>query len=378
MTRVLFVLDFFPPHLGGAETLFDNITQRLADAGIGVDIVTQKVKGAPDFESDGNRRIHRVYSPFRHSFALAAAGKCVELSKKSDIVHAATLGGLGAVMSIGKFINKPVVATFFEVWDKLFLKLQKPPMSLVNYSIENLCLRHYKNCVSTAISNATRQRLLDFGFGADKTHVVYPGIDRKLFSPKTKPAVKKDYPLALFFGRPGVAKGLNHLIASMKTVTESVPEAKLMVLLSRTPAGEYRKSMNLIKTLGLGGSIDVLDSKPLRELPGIIKSADVCVVPSISEGFGFSAAESLSCGTPVVASDAGSLPEIVKDNNNGLLSEPGNPDSIAENVIKILSDKKLRARLARNAPASVKRFDWDKGTREYVKIYESVLEKRVR
>ncbi|MFH0890138.1 MAG: glycosyltransferase family 4 protein [Candidatus Aenigmatarchaeota archaeon] len=376
MTRILFVLDFFTPHVGGAETLFDNMTKKLADKGIEIDIITQKIKGSPDFESDGNRRIHRVYSPFRHSFALAAAGKCVELSKKSDIVHAATLGGLGTVMTIEKFINKPVVATFFEVWDRLFLRLQKPPMSLINYSLENLSLRHYRNHVSTAISNATKQRLLDFGFDAKKTHVVYPGIDRKLFNPKTKAQIKKDYPLILFFGRPGVAKGINYLISAMKTVTNRIPEAKLMLLLSRNPASEYRKSMNLIKTLDLQDSIDVFDPKPLPELPGIIKSADVCVVPSISEGFGFSAAESLSCGTPVVASAAGSLPEIVKNGFNGLLSEPGSPDSISGNVIKILSDKKLRSRLAKNAPNSVKKFDWDKGTKEYIKIYENVLHKQ--
>ncbi len=371
MTRVLFVLDFFPPHVGGAETLFDNLTKRLADKGIDVDIVTQKLPGTAALEVSENRRIHRVASPFRHSFALTAAPKCIEVARRSDVVHAATLGGLATTMQIEKFFRKPVVSTFFEVWGELFLRVQKPPMSIVNRSIEALSLRHYRNHVSTAISSFTKTRLLENGFDEKKTHVIYPGIDKKLFNEKVKPSDNTGSPSALYFGRPGVAKGVPFLIMAAAIISAAVPGFKLTMLLSKNPRGEYKKIVGMVKQLGLQHNVIFVAPKPVAELPGTIKSADVCIVPSISEGFGFSAAESLSCGVPVVASNTASLPEIIKNGYNGLLSEPENPGSIAENVINVLSDKKLRRRLARNGPKSTRKFDWDKGTKEYIKVYES-------
>lgn len=371
--KVLFVLDFFPPHVGGAETLFDNITKNLASLGIDVSILTQKLPGTKAFEISHNRRIYRVYSPVRHAFAVSAARKCVELAKNADIVHAATLGGLATMAMAEKFIKKPVVATIFEVWSSLFLRLQKPPMSVINYAIENISLNHYKNHVCVSISKSTKNALVDKGFDEKRVSVIYPGIDKKLFNTKAAPSMRTDKPTVLFFGRPGVAKGVNHLVKSLPIIKKSFPDARLVLLLSKKPPQEYKKIVSLIAKLDLAASVEILEPRPVEDLPGILRSADVCVVPSLSEGFGFSAAEALACGVPVVASNTGSLPEIVKDGYNGFLIEPASPESIAKNVIKVLSDKKLRRYLASNGPKSVKIFDWDTGAKEYMKIYRSVL-----
>ena len=371
--KVLFVLDYFPPHIGGAETLFDNMTKELSRLGVEVSILTQKLPGTKAFEISHNRRIYRIYSPIRHAFAAAAARKCIQLANNSDIVHAATLGGLAAVALVAKLIKKPVVATIFEVWGSLFLKLQKPPMSVINYATENASLNSYKNRFCVAISRSTKNALVKKGFDEKKVFVVYPGIDRKLFNPRAAASLRSKKPTILFFGRPGIAKGVNYLVKALPIIKIKLPDARLMLLLSKKPETEYKKTISLVAKLNLSDSVKFLDPRLVGQLPGIIKSADVCVVPSISEGFGFSAAESAACGTPVIASKAGSLPEIVKNGYNGLLSEPANPQSIAKNVIKVLSDKKLRRRLAANGPGSVKMFRWDKAAREYLKIYKSVL-----
>ncbi|MBI4167347.1 MAG: glycosyltransferase family 4 protein [Candidatus Aenigmarchaeota archaeon] len=371
--KVLFVLDYFPPHVGGAETLFDNMTRELSRLGVGVTILTQRLPNTKAFEISQDRRIHRIYSPVRHAFAVVAAKKCIRLANNSDIVHAATLGGLAAVALVEKFIKKPVVATIFEVWGGLFLKLQKPPMSVINYVTESASLDKYKKRFCVAISRATKNALVKNGFDEKKVSVVYPGVDINLFNRNAKLSLRKKKPTILFLGRPGVAKGINYLIKAMPMVKAALPEARLLLLLSKNPAGEYKKTVSLVAKLNLSDSVEFLDPRPVKQLPGIIKSADVCVVPSVSEGFGFSAAEAAACGTPVVASNTGSLPEIVKNGYNGLLSEPANPGSIAKNVIKVLSDKNLRRRLSLNGPRSVKTFRWDKAAKEYLKIYKSVL-----
>lgn len=370
--RILFVLDFFPPHVGGAETLFDNITTKLAERGVDVSVLTQRLPGTKDFEISRNRRIYRVYSPARYAFAVSAARKCVELAKNADIVHAATLGGLATVAMAGKLIKKPVVATVFEVWGRLFLSLQKPPVSLINYAIENISLNRYKNDTCVAISKSTKKMMVKEGFDGNNVHVIYPGIDKKLFSAK-RATPRTGRPTILFLGRPGIAKGVNYLVKSLPIIKRAVADALLLLLLSKTPKTEYMKTVGLVAKLNLQSSVKFLDPRPVGELPGIIRSADVCVIPSLSEGFGFSAAEALSCGVPVVASRVGSLPEMVKNGQNGFLAEPASPESIAENVIKVLSDRKLRRRLASNGPKSVKAFDWDKNTAGHMKIYRSVL-----
>ncbi len=371
--KVLFVLDFFPPHVGGAETLFDNITANLARSGVEVSILTQKLPGTSAFEISKNRKIYRVYSPIRHTFAAAAAKKCVELAKNVDIVHAATMGGLATVAFIERLVKKPVIATVFEVWDTLFMKLQKPPVSVMNYAIENISLNHYKNHFCAAISESTKSALIKKGFNGKKIFVIYPGIDKKLFNPAASPSIKNKDPTIIFFGRPAAVKGVHYLISAMPSIIVKFPNARLLLLLSKSPQSDYGKAVSMVKKLGLQENVSFLDSKPFKELPGTIRSADVCVVPSLSEGFGFSAAESVSCGVPAIASDVGSLPEIIKNGFNGLLCAPADPASIAENVIKVLSDKKLKRRLALNGPASVKKFDWEKGTKQYIKLYKSAL-----
>ncbi len=371
--KVLFVLDFFPPHIGGAETLFDNITANLARSGIEITILTQKLPGTAAFEISKNRKIYRVYSPIRHTFAAAAAKKCIELAKKADIVHAATMGGLATVALMERLIKKPVVATVFEVWDTLFLKLQKPPISTMNYMIEKISLDHYKNHFCTAISKSTKYMLIKRGFDKKKVYVVYPGIDGKIFNPSASPSIRGKKPAIIFLGRPAAVKGVHYLIRAMPMVINKFPGAKLILLLSKNPANDYKNAVNMVKNLGLQKNVIFLNSRPVEELPGVIRSADVCVVPSLSEGYGFSAAESVSCGVPAIASKVGSLPEIIKNGYNGLLCDPASPASIAENVIKVLSDKKLKRYLASNGPRSVKKFDWDRGTRQYIKLYKSVL-----
>lgn len=369
--KVLFVLDFFPPHVGGAETLFDNMTRKLSDKGVDVSILTQLLPGTKKFEISHKRKIYRVYSPLRHTFAIAAAPKYLQLSKNADIVHAATLGGLAAVSLVGNLVRKPVVATVFEVWGRLFLKLQKPPMSMVNYMAESISLNYYKNLFCASISASTKRALVEKGFG--KVSVVYPGINKKLFSTKSSPSSRSKRPTMLFFGRPGVAKGVNYLLRAMPIIGEEIPNVRLMLLLSKNPAGEYKKAVSMVASLGISKNVEFIEPRPVEQLPGIIRSADVCVVPSISEGFGFSAAESVACGTPVVASDVGAIPEIIKNGYNGLLSKPADPESIARNVIKVLSDKNLRRRLSANGPRSVKKFDWGKAAESYLAMYRSAI-----
>lgn len=373
LMRITFVLDYFTPHIGGAETLFDSMTSRLAEKGFEISIVTQKVPESKKTERSRGRLIRRVSPDFRHAFPLTSFATSAEEARKSDLVHFATLGGLGAGLLLKKAVKKPVVATFFEVWGDLFFKFQRQPQSGINFLLEKIPIMGYRNDNMVSISRHTKEKLVEGGVPSGNVTVIYPGIDKGLFTPKAGRMFDFDFPVFMAFGRPGVSKGIPYLVRAVPKIVENIPDAKLLLMISKDPYGEYQKIVNLVKSVGAEDNVIITQSQKRNDVPKVINSCDVVVVPSLSEGFGFSAAEAMACGKPVVASDVASLKEIVS-NKSGLLAAPGNPLDFAEKITKILEDGKLQARLGKGARKDVKKFDWNRNVREHIKLYERIVE----
>jgi glycosyltransferase involved in cell wall biosynthesis len=91
----------------------------------------------------------------------------------------------------------------------------------------------------------------------------------------------------------------------------------------------------------------------------LIGAASALVMPSLWEGFGLPALEAMSCGTPVLSSDRGSLPEVVGD--GGLYFDPEDASAIARAAVQLLTDPALASSLADKALARSREFSWDRG-----------------
>ena len=134
--------------------------------------------------------------------------------------------------------------------------------------------------------------------------------------------------LYMFFGRPGFVKGVEGLIRAVPSIKKAMPGSKPMLILSRKPREGYRKVEELLKELKLkrGEDIIILDPVDEAKLPEYLGAADCVVVPSLSEGFGFTCLEACSTGIPVVASNVASLPEVIsgkiRAGNSGRPSMP--------------------------------------------------------
>jgi glycosyltransferase involved in cell wall biosynthesis len=98
-------------------------------------------------------------------------------------------------------------------------------------------------------------------------------------------------------------------------------------------------------------------------LPGIYANATILVLPSFDEGFGLSALEAMACGTPVIASNGGALPELIGD--AGLIFDLSRPDTLASSMKNFLCDKHLRLRLQERGLERAKEFTWH-GTAELI------------
>jgi glycosyltransferase involved in cell wall biosynthesis len=106
----------------------------------------------------------------------------------------------------------------------------------------------------------------------------------------------------------------------------------------------------------------------------VYSSAEVFVIPSLQEAFGQTALESMACGTPVVGSDAGGIPEVVRDGVTGLLSRAGESLSLRDAILRLLNDSSLRSSLGANCrEIAVREYALEMQARNYVDLYEDIL-----
>jgi alpha-maltose-1-phosphate synthase len=217
----------------------------------------------------------------------------------------------------------------------------------------------------------------ELGAPASRTRVVYVGADPNRFSPE--PEVPRRG--VLFVGRLTPHKGVDRLI-------EALPEdAELRVVGSagHDPHPPERDYPNLLRRLAARRRVEFIGVVPDPNLPALYRSAQVFALPSVrrtrygrevvlSELLGLAAIEAMACGTPVVASRLGGLPEVVEDGVTGFLVEPGNVAELRGRLAQVLADRSLAERLGRNARERfLERFTWDACAERCLAAYSELL-----
>jgi glycosyltransferase involved in cell wall biosynthesis len=126
----------------------------------------------------------------------------------------------------------------------------------------------------------------------------------------------------------------------------------------------------IVQELGIEERVVFTGWVPEEDKPALYSGARALVFPSFYEGFGLPPLEALACGTPVIASNRGSLPEIVGD--GGLLVEPDDVEGLAGAMEKLLNDDTLWGDLREKGLAHVARFSWEKTARETLAVYQEI------
>ena len=198
--------------------------------------------------------------------------------------------------------------------------------------------------------------------GADSTF--RPIADKTLLSEaRARHGIPPDAPLLVYLGGFNRHKNVIRLIEAMPTILDRVPDAHLAIV-GRTTGARFWDNVDELQT---SASEDVRRSNSIHftgeiddeELAILLNTATALVFPSLWEGFGLPALEAMSCGTPVLSSDRGSLPEVVGD--GGLYFDPLSGSDLADQAIRLLTDPKLQAELSAKALERTKLFGWDKG-----------------
>jgi glycosyltransferase involved in cell wall biosynthesis len=157
-----------------------------------------------------------------------------------------------------------------------------------------------------------------------------------------------DRPAALFIGVLELYKNVDGLVEAWRLAAPRIPEAELRIVGKGPRAGLVA---DLVADLRTQTSWRL--SLTTEEVARALDEATLLVLPSRSEGMGRVIVEALCRGRPVVASRVGGIRDLVRDGENGILVEPGDPEALADALVRVCSDRALAARLAANARPSV-------------------------
>ena len=219
--------------------------------------------------------------------------------------------------------------------------------------------------VFTSSEVSARRIEHDFRVRRERLAMVANGLDTELFSPD--PTLAKAPAELLCVARASDPnKGVHTLIAALARLPEPVT-----LTLVDDPASEARR---WARAAGCADRLTVTGRIETDALVQLYRRATLVVVPSRFEGFGLPAAEAMACGTPVVASDAGALPEVVGTGGGGVLVPPDSPEALAKAIRSLLEQPAARQALGHHARARVEAaYAWPRVAERTAAEYQRVV-----
>lgn len=238
-------------------------------------------------------------------------------------------------------------------------------------SIENLGLAcaDLITVNSESMREEMHSRCRALGLDSRLIQVINNGVDLAMFHPR------KDWPAddgyILFVGRLVTQKGLEYLLRAFCYVLQKFPDLQLRII----GTGELEWQLQRLRANLVISERQVDFRSPSewitrQELAELYQGARAVVVPSIYEPFGMTALEALACQRPVVASRTGGLKETIKHNVNGFLAEPGDELDLAQWLMTLLSDAKLRGRFGEEGRRGLStEYTWPGIARRVIRLY---------
>jgi glycosyltransferase involved in cell wall biosynthesis len=199
----------------------------------------------------------------------------------------------------------------------------------------------------TTVSNYSRTQIVHYlGADPERIEVVYPGLEVPRGSQAASPLAR---PYALYVGQTEPHKDVPTAIEAMQVLRDTGIDLAIV----GQPGRDHERVLALSAS---DLTVHVVGAVSDSELEDWYAHASVFVFPSLTEGFGYPPLEAMARGIPVVASRAGSLPEVLGD--AALFHEPGEAEDLALQVRRVLSDESLRREYVRRGEDRVRRYTW--------------------
>ncbi|WP_067075004.1 glycosyltransferase family 4 protein [Methanoculleus horonobensis] len=360
--RILILAGVYVPVVGGYIKIIRELAQKLTDSGYIVDILTCNGGNAAPYETLDGVNVYRLSSwdlvqgnfpvpkiSYRNTVSLLNLAK-------NDYHCIITNTRFYPICFIGWLLSRwhaiPLIhlehGSQHTVSNNSWISLIA---NLYDHSVGSLLVR--KAAINFGVSTAATDFLRHLG--AKKAKTMHNGIDISSFQdaePDTE--IKRPGSIVItYIGRLIYAKGVQDLLSVFPGIQGDV---QLLIV----GDGSYRSELEALAHRGHISNITFFGELRPENVPGILKSTDIFVNPSYSEGLPTSVLEACAAGCAVIATDVGGTEEIIHDGSTGFLIKPGDRQELTEKIGLLLSDKVIRETVGKNAQAYVmENFSWD-------------------
>jgi glycosyltransferase involved in cell wall biosynthesis len=388
--KVCFVTNIFPPNsVGGPGEVVYNLQKYFLEEGVDAYVFTcgmANERYPKTIRTYGGKRLFPIISPLyfrgihKHQFDIfnlhgqsgMGIAPFLYFDKKSKVVttlHSEEFIESNATKSV-TIADSVIARPSLEEWAVKYLL---GPVRLTGTYMDLAVSERI-----IAVSEKTKEDFLRQNqIPSDKISVIYNGVDSEKFSPKISGDLIRetysvgDSQIILTVGGNIILKGTVFVIYALNEIVKVLPKVKLIII---GIDGKSRERLHqMLRNLRIQDNVILVDRIPNYEMPRYYSSSDVVVLPSLSENFPVVALEAMSSGKPVVASRVGGIPELVSDNNNGILVSPANVEQLVDALLRLLENSSLRSRMGNAGRRTVEeKFDWKKIGQLYLKTFEKV------
>ncbi len=374
MNNILFYTD--TPFTGGAEKHIHLLAKKLIKDGYHVRLVCSNSKKLDPWCSEMKKdgiQIIRLKVSHKHDPRHYLQLKKILQKETPDLLHLHLWnpGSCRYAFWAGMKKNVPIVTTEHDPF--LLTGLKK--------NIKRRALSRTSHSITVSEANL-KQMLAWYPQLKNKVSVIHNGIDLEAFekelfhfSTQEKQKIRSqlfgagpDDTVLLTIAALHPRKGLKYLLRAMKKIAEQKNNTKLVIV------GEGPEKNDLIKLsekLKIREKVKFLGHQ--ENIPKLLKSSDLFVLPSVKEAFGLVLLEAMAAQLPVVATKVGGIPEIVDDRKTGFLVQPKDYDALAQTILALLNNRPLMEKLAFLGHHKVKQFDIRTMVEKTKKVYHNVL-----
>jgi len=241
------------------------------------------------------------------------------------------------------------------------------------FLLENFILPAADRLIS--LSNTMTEALREHvKYPINQVRTIYHGVSDKFRvekdSDRLSRARKKydlEHPFILFVGRLYPEKNFAVLVHAFARLKDKIPHR---LVVAGQPRYKFREDVNLLRQLDIEERVDFLDYVPNDDLPMIYNLADCFVNPSLYEGFGLAQVEAMACGCPVIAANAGAIPEITGE--AAILFDPHNPEELAQSILNVVCEPDIRRKLVDRGVLRAQEFTWERAAGKTLEVFKEL------
>lgn len=372
--NILWVIGFTPEKVGSYEEFIFLVASEVAKMGGKVCFAFPGKPIAP-VEEEIKKRGARIYLiPMRSRFDLISAVKIANLIRKEgiNIVHS-NFDRANYPCLYAAIATRPAVYIWHQhnFMSNRYVFARKILFALINKAAN----------VMIVITNAMKDNLMDAGFNPSKIEVIYNGINLDKFKEhdegksvriRKELDIPKGYMVVTCIGDARPEKGHALLLKAFIEVNNEYPNSILLFVGGK--AGQcYRDLKDEVEKTGFNNKVIFTEMR--SDVPEILGISDIIVMPPIIEVSLYSIMEAMEASKPVVASNVGGIPEVIKDRITGILFPPGNIESLKNEIVKLIKNPSLRENIGSAAREwTNKKFDVKRQVKDILELYEKFIQ----